>query len=263
MRTRTIRSAPTEHLEDLAYLAAHLKADPLAQEIASDMEAESATLRDQIEDWSSKRHAVRETQTGLGNMNETLRNAVRHAHDVILDDLRRNRRSPKFLTYFPRGLGGFTKTSYLELVTDVRSLVQRCAQDPSARIQEQGTALQGALDQMDVAFARRAEAQANEGAAFGQIQVHKLRSIEACRRAAFHLGVIYPNEHDRVRSYFRRVNRRPRPTAPAEGEPASATGTPATGTAEKATTATTATTAASQAESVAPALSLAQATAGS
>jgi hypothetical protein len=69
-----------------------------------------------------------------------------------------------------------------------------------------------------------------------------------------------PNERDRVRSYFRRVNRRPRSTAPAEGEPASATGTPATGTAEKATTATTT---ASQAESVAPALSLAQAAAGS
>jgi len=260
MQTRTIRSAPTEHLEDLAYLTAHLKADPLAQEIASDVEAESTTLKDQIENWNGKRHAVQETQTGLRNMNETLCNAVRHAHDVILDDLRRNRRSPKFLTYFPRGLGAFTKTSYLELVTDVRSLVQRCAQDPSVRIQEQGTVLQGALDQMDAAFARRAEAQANEGAAFGQIQVHKLQSIEACRRAAFHLGVIYPNERDRVRSYFRRVNRRPRPTAPAEGDAASATGTPATGTAEKATAATTT---ASQAESVAPALSLAQATAGS
>ncbi len=74
------------------------------------------------------------------------------------------------------------------------------------------------------------------------------------------VGAHLPNERDRVRSYFRRVNRRPRSTAPAEGEPASATGTPATGTAEKATTATTT---ASQAESVAPALSLAQAAAGS
>ena len=260
MQARTIRSASTEHLEDLAYLTAHLKADPLAQEIASDVEAESATLKNQIEDWSSKRHAVREAQTGLGNMNETLRNAVRHAHDVILDDLRRNRRSPKFLTYFPRGLGGFTKTSYLELVTDVRSLIQRCAQDTSARIQEQGTALQGALDQMDAAFARRAEAHANEGAAYGQLQVQKLQSIEACRRAAFHLGVIYPNEHDRVRSYFRRVTRRPRATALAEEEPASATGTPAPGTPA---TGTTATATVSEATPAAPALSLAPASAGS
>ena len=99
MQARNMRSAPAEHLEDLAYLTAHLKADPLAQEIASDVEAESATLQSQIEDWSSKRHAVQETQTALGNMNETLRNAVRHAHDVILDDLRRNRRSPNNLGF--------------------------------------------------------------------------------------------------------------------------------------------------------------------
>jgi hypothetical protein len=72
--------------------------------------------------------------------------------------------------------------------------------------------------------------------------------------------VIYPNEHDRVRSYFRRVNRRPLPTASAKGEPASAAGTPATGTAEKGATATTT---ASEATPVAPALSLTPAAAGS
>jgi hypothetical protein len=270
MQVRTIRSAPTEHLEDLAYLTAHLKADPLAREIASDVEAESATLKEQIEAWTSKRHAVRETQTGLGNMTETLRNAVRHSHDVILDDLRRNRRSPKFLTYFPRGLEAFNKASYLELVTDVRSLVERCAQDPSSRVQAQGTLLQAALDQMCVAFDHRAQAHANEGAAYGQLQVQKLQSIEACRRAAFHLAVIYPNEHDRVRSYFRRVTRRPRPTAPAGGEPALATGTTTSGTTTTGKTATgmaatgmLTTATASEATPVEPALPLTKAAASS
>ena len=228
MQARNMRSAPAEHLEDLAYLTAHLKADPRALEIASDMEAESATLGDQIEEWSRKRHAVQETQTGLGNMTETLRNAVRHAHNVILDDLRHNRRAPKFLTYFPRGLGAFTKASYLDLVTDVRSLVQRCVQDPSQRVREQGTVPQAALDQTDAAFDHRAQAQADEGAAYGQLQVAKLQGIQACRRAAFHLAVIYPSEQDRVRSYFRRVTRRPRPTVPAEGVPASESGTAVT-----------------------------------
>jgi hypothetical protein len=241
MHARTIRSAPTEHLEDLAYLTAHLKADPAAKEFAADVEAESATFQTKIEDWNSKRHAVQETQTGLGNMHETLLNAVRHAHDVILDDLRRNRRSPKFLTYFPRGLVAFARASYLELVTDVRSLIQRCAQDPSPRIQEQGTVLQAAADEMDAAFARRAEAQANEGASYGEVQIGKHQAIEACRRAAFHLAVIHPNEQARVRSYFRRVIRRPRATA--EGE-----------TAPVAETAATATAAATGATAVVPAL---------
>jgi antitoxin (DNA-binding transcriptional repressor) of toxin-antitoxin stability system len=67
-------------------------------------------------------------------------------------------------------------------------------------------------------------------------------------RAAFQLAVIYPNEHARVRSYFRRVIRRPRSTAPAEGEtgPAAETTATASGTA-----------------AVAPALALSQANAGS
>ena len=92
-------------------------------------------------------------------------------------------------------------------MTDVRSLIQRCAQDTSPRIQEQATALQAAVDQMDAAFVRRAEAHANEGAAYGQLQVQKLQSIEVCRRAGNRLAELYPNQQDRVRSYFRRACR--------------------------------------------------------
>lgn len=259
MQARSMRSVPTEHLEDLAYLTAQLKADPKATAIVSDVEAESATLQTQIQDWDSKRHAVRETQTGLGNLTATLRNAVRHAHNEILDELEHDRRAPKFLTYFPRGVMAFTKASYLDLVTDVRSLIQRCAQDASPRIQEQATALQVAVDQMDAAFARRAEAHANEGAAYGQLQVQKLQSIEACRRAGNRLAELYPNQQDRVRSYFRRVVRRPRATAPTEEETAPATGTTTAGSAAVGTTTTTA----SEATPAAPALSLTQAAAGS
>jgi hypothetical protein len=219
----------------LAYLTAHLKADPKATAIVSDAEAESATLQTQIQDWDSKRHAIQETQTGPGNVTATLRNAVRHAHNEILDELEHDRRAPKFLTYFPRGVMAFTKASCLDLVTDFRSLIQRCAQDTSPRIQEQATALQVAVDQMDAAFARRAEANANEGAAYGQLQVQKLQSIEVCRRAGNRLAELYPNRQDRVRSHFRRVVRRPRATPPTEGETAPATGTAATATAADAT----------------------------
>ena len=82
---------------------------------------------------------------------------------------------------------------------------------------------------------RRAEAHANEGAAYGQLQVQKLQSIEVCRRAGNRLAELYPNQQDRVRSYFRRVVRRPRATAPTEGETAPATGAAATATAAEAT----------------------------
>jgi hypothetical protein len=180
MAVRAQRSAPAEHLEDLAYLIAHLKADPQSAAFAPGPEAASEALKTQIEDWSSKRHTVKETQTGLGNVEEVLAKVVRTAQAVILDDLRR---------------GG-------------HGLVH----DRSAHARSDG------------AFKRPR-------------------------------GVIYPNEHDRVRSYFRRVTHRPRATAPAEGESASETKTPATGT--------TAPVTASEATPAAPALSLTPAFAGS
>ena len=227
MAVRALRSAPAEHLGDLAYLMANLKADPRAAEFAPNLEAASEGLRTQTEDWSSKHHTVRETQTGLGIVDETLLNIVRTAHDVILDDLRHNRRAPRFLTYFPRGLVAITRASYQDQLTAVRSLAQRCAQDPSPKIQEQAGLLQAAVDQMDAAFARRAEALAAESSAYGQLQVQKLAAIETCRRVGYRLAELYPDERDRVRSYFRKTYRRPRPTTPTAGEPTPETGTAA------------------------------------
>ena len=221
MRTRPLRSAPSEHLEDIGYLIAHLKADPHAAETIPDLDVATAALEVRIASWNGKRHAVQETQTGLKNSDEVLRNAARHAHDVILDELRRNRRSVRFLTYFPRGQAPFSRSSYQTLLTAVRSLTQQCAQDPGPRVQEQVALLQAAVDQTDAAFARRGGALGDEGAAYGQLQVQKLLTIGACRRAAARLTELYPEEADRVRSYFRTTTRRTRPTAPESGEPAS------------------------------------------
>jgi hypothetical protein len=228
MAVRALRSAPAEHLEDLAYLIAHLKADPQATAFAPDLEAASLALKTQVEDWSSKRHTVKETQTGLGNVEETLANVVRTAQDVILDDLRHNHRSPRFLTYFPRGLVAITRASYQDQLTAVRTLAQRCGQDPSPKVQEQAGLLEAAAGQMDAAFARRAEALVAESAAYGQLQVQKLATIDTCRRVGYRLAELYPNEPDRVRSYFRKTYRQTRPTAPTAGEP-----TPETGTAKE------------------------------
>jgi hypothetical protein len=230
MAVRALSSAPAEHLEDLAYLLASLKADPHATAFAPDLEAASVALRTQNEDWANKHFAVRETQTGLGNVDETLINVVRTAHAVILDDLHHNRRSQRFLTYFPRGLVVFTRASYIDQLTAVRSLAQRCAQDPSPKVQEQAGLLQAAADQMDAAFARRGEALVAESVSYGQLQVQKLQAIDTCRRVGHRLAELYPEERDRVRSYFRKIYRRPRPTLPTAEEPAAATGTASTGT---------------------------------
>lgn len=238
MAVRALRANPAEHQEDLAYLIAHLNADPRAAAFAAAPEAASAALKTQIEDWTTKRHTVKETQVGLGNAEENLGNVVRTAQAVILDDLRHNHRSPRFLTYFPRGLVAITRTSYQRQLTGVRSLAQRCAQDPSPKVQEQAGLLSAAADQMNAAFNRRGEALAAELASYGQLQVEKLATIDTCRRVGYRLAELYPNEPDRVRSYFRNTNRQPRSTAPATGNSTTPTQTQTTATGTTGTTAT-------------------------
>jgi hypothetical protein len=182
------------------------------------VEAVSVALRTQSEEWNLHRHGVQETQRGLTHVSEALCNVVRAAHAVILDDLGYNRRSPRFLTYFPRGLVAFTRAPYLDQLTAVRSLAQRCVQDSSPRVREQSGLLHAVADRMDAAFARRAEALVAESASFGQLQVEKLAAIETCLRAGYRLAELYPHERDRVRSYFRKTYRRARPTAVTVGE---------------------------------------------
>jgi hypothetical protein len=220
MAVRALRYAPEGHLEDMAYLIAHLKADPQAAELALNVEAASAALKTQSEGWRSTHHAVVAAQTGLENVAEISHNVVRTAHDVILDDVRHNRRSPKFLTYFPRGMVAIIRSPYLDELLAVRSLAQQCARDPSPKVREQGDLLRAAADQMHDAFERRAEARVAESVSYGQLQVQKLRAIDTCRRAGYRLAELYPDERDRVRSYFRQIYRRPREAAQTTAAPA-------------------------------------------
>jgi hypothetical protein len=157
--------AAAEHLDDLAHLAACLKADPQAAALVPNVVAGLVALKTQSEAWDRTRPVVQETQKGLGNVSEALCNAVRAAHAALLDDLGYKRRSRKFLTYFPRDLVAFTRAPHLDQLTAVRSLALRCAKDPNPRIQEQAGRLRAAADQMDAAFARRAQALVAEAAA--------------------------------------------------------------------------------------------------
>jgi hypothetical protein len=220
MAVRAVDYAAAEHLEDLACLAARLKADPRAATLVPEVEAASVALMAQSEDWNRKRHGLQEAQVRLGNVSETLCNVVRNAHAGILDALGYRRRSPTFVTYFPHGLVAFTRAPYLDQLTATRALALRCAQDPRPKVQEQAGSLQAAAEQMDAAFARRAEALVAESVSFGQLQVQKLATIETCRRVGHRLTELYPYERDRVRSYFRRTYRRRRPAEPVAGEAA-------------------------------------------
>ncbi len=222
MALRSFRYAPESHLEDMSYLLAHLKADPVAGDIATIVEAGVAALKVQMEDWSTKHSAVVEAQTALVNMDETLHNAVRSAYNATLEDVRQNRRAPKFLTYFPRGMMAITNSPYADEVTAVRSLAEHGLQDPNPKIQEQAALLRAAADQMEAALARRAQALVAESVSYGRLQVQKIQSIDTCRVAGHRLLEMYPNERDRVRSFFRPVYRRSRPTTPTEEGPAPA-----------------------------------------
>ena len=228
MAVRALRSASGVHLEDMAVLIAHLKADPRTTGFVPDVEAASAALKNQKEIWDTRRHAVKEMRSGLANIDETLHSVLRAAHLVILEDVHNHRRAPKFLTYFPRGLVGIFTASYGDELQMVRSLAELCAQDSSPKIREQAPLLGAAADQMSTALERRTATMLAESVAYGQLQVEKIGAIETCRLIGHRLTELYPAERDRVRSYFRPVRRRARSAAPATGAPASATESAAT-----------------------------------
>lgn len=220
MAVRSLRYGFREHQEDMNYLVANLKADPRAAELATAVEVSADSLRTQSENWDNQRHLVVETQVALRIVTESLHNAVRNARDAILKDVRHRRDSAKFLTYFPRGLAVLFKRPYAEQLRAVRSLAERCGQDPSPAVQGQASDLQAAAEEMHAAYERRDDALVAETTAYGQLQIQKLESIDTCRRTAHRLAELYPREGERVRSYFRLVEHRTRPRTMAAGKPA-------------------------------------------
>jgi hypothetical protein len=127
------------------------------------------------------------------------------------------------------------RAPFTDQLVSVRSIAQGCAQDPSPKIREQAGTLQAAADRMQAAFHRRALALAAESACSGQLQEQKIQTVETCQRISNRLSELYPNQWNRVRSYFRRPRRGARPTEEAMADPVQAARTapalvPAAGT---------------------------------
>ena len=207
MEARSLQAAPAEHLEDLGHLIANLRADPRTARLVPGVEMARATLAARSEDWRQKYNLVHETQSGMEHAEEDLHLVVRTCRDVILADVRHSRRAPKFQIYFPRGLRAVIRAPYTDQLVSVRAIAERCAQDPSPKIREQAGTLHAAADRMQAAFNRRAQALAAESASSGQVQEQKIQTVETCRRISNRLSELYPNQWNRVRSYFRRPRR--------------------------------------------------------
>jgi hypothetical protein len=216
MTLRPLNYAAASHLEDVNYLVAHLKAEAKTANIVPGAEVAAAALKAQLDDWNDKRNTAVEAQSALANLDETVHIAVRNANQAILDDLERNRRSAKFLTYFPRGYAAICRAPYHDELRAVRSLAERCAQDTSPNIQAQAELLRAAAEVVNAAVERRDQALVAEDTSFGQLQIRKVQSIEACRSARHRLIELFPNDGERVRSFFRPVGRKGR-TTPAAG----------------------------------------------
>lgn len=225
MEARSLQAAPAEHLEDLGHLIANLRADPRTARLVPGVEAARTTLETRSEDWRHKYHLVHEKQSGLEHAEEDLHHVVRTCRDVILDDVRHSRRASKFQIYFPRGMRAIIRAPYTDQLVSVRSIAERCAQDPSPKIREQAGTLQAAADRMQAAFNRRALALAAESTSSGQLQEQKIQTVETCRRISNRLSELYPNQWNRVRSYFRRPRRGARPAEESMADPVRAAGT--------------------------------------
>jgi hypothetical protein len=203
MHSRPIHFTAQEHLEDLDYLIAHCQADPRATHLVAEVEAARIPLRARMDDWTAKGNLVIEAQTALLLTQERLDNTVRTTRSVILDDVEHDHNSPKLLIYLPRGLKPFIAASYMEKAAMARSMAERCAQDPSPKVQAAAGPLSDAANDLTAALERRQDAAVAESAAYGQLQVEKLHAIDTCREIAHRLEELYPHDRARVRSYFR------------------------------------------------------------
>lgn len=143
------------HREDMAVLVANLTADPRAARLGADLEAASTGLKNRKESWDTQRHAVKKTKSKVANIDETLHSVLRAVDLVIREDMHNNRRPPKFLPYFPRGLVGIFTVPCTDELQVVRSLAERCARDPSPKIREHARLFPAAADQMSTAIERR------------------------------------------------------------------------------------------------------------
>ena len=228
MESRPLAHQAAHHLEDLAYLMSHLRADPQTASLATDVEPTYSSLNAQIEDWTTKAHDLEEAQTALENSDLVLDNAVRTARGVILTAVDHSRKSPRYVTYFPRGLTEVITAPFSDEVATVRSLAERCAQDPSPEVQAQSALLNTAATQLAAALQRRQDMVVAELTSYGLLQVQKLATIDTCRRVSYRLAELYPNDRARVRSYFRPVSKRTRPkTLPTPAQVPVATAAPA------------------------------------
>ena len=211
MEARPLGYQAPQHLEDLAYLMSQLKADPQAVSLATDVEPTHSSLKTQIEDWNSKAHGLQEAQTSLENCDLVLDNVVRTARGVILTAVNHDRNSPRYVTFFPRGLTAVIDAPFADEVATVRSLAERCAQDASPEVQAQAEPLSTAAAQVASALERRQDAVVAELTSYGQLQVQKLTAIDTARRVSYRLAEIYPHDRARVRSFFRQVSKTSHP----------------------------------------------------
>lgn len=227
MAVRAMRYAAEAHEQDMAHLIAHIKADPQAASLASEVEAAAAALKTRSEDWRSTRLAVVEAQTRLKNVEEAMRDVVRTTRNAILEQVHHRRNSSIFLTYFPRGLAAIFRASYADELRAVRTLAERLTEDPNPKLRDQAARLRAAADQMHAALEERSDALVADSTSYGLLQVEKLHVIATCRRIGRRLEDLYPEEQHRVRSCFRLVHHRARAQAVrAEGlRPATEIGT--------------------------------------
>jgi hypothetical protein len=207
MQSRPVTYSAEEHLEDLAYLIAHLQPDPVGAQFVPDAEAAYAALEAKRADWSIQERAVAAAQAGIVIAKGNLSDAVRTARQGVLEDVRHDHHSRKMLIYFPHGLSALISAPFLDEVNAVRMLAGNLATDQSPAVQALSAPLVAAADAAQAAFDLRQQALVAEGTAYGHLQVEKVNATDAIRRIAHRLLEVLANDRDKVNGFFRVVVR--------------------------------------------------------
>jgi hypothetical protein len=225
MHSRPLSYSAEEHLEDVGFHIARVKPDPQAAVVLPAAEAAYGGLKSRIEEWKTKQYAVTSAQNALVAADDLLDEVITATYHTILEDCHNDHHDPKFMLYFPRGLGAYTRVPYRDEVVADNGLADRCSRDASPKIQERAAVIRAETEKVAAAMRAREEALTAEAAAYGELQVQKLASVDTLRASSHQLSMIYSHQPDKVRAFFREFVH---PKPPVKEVPTTAT-TPAGG----------------------------------
>ncbi len=129
--------------------------------------------------------------------------AVIRLNHAALEYVRKDRRAPLYLKYFPDGLQSLTTSSLPTEVRRVGTLIAKLADETAEELKSQAASLASALAELHAAIAAQQKALDAEAQSYGILQSEKIAWLDAYRQNHRRLELHFHDRPLRAEAYFR------------------------------------------------------------